>query len=152
MKLLEEKCEFPKMKLLKTPCIGKCSTTFGDDVCRGCRRFSEEIIQWNTYSAQAQANIWFRLNKQLDSVLLPQLPNINSTQLYRFIENKNIRLPENTTLGRSCYTVIKFCQKFPTFIQESGLNISIGHLEEILSICEIQLYENAKIEYNLLFN
>ena len=31
-------------KLIKrTPCIGVCSTTYGDDICRGCRRFRHEI-------------------------------------------------------------------------------------------------------------
>ena len=37
-------------KSLKTPCIGVCSTVFGDDVCRGCKRFQHEVIQWNSYS------------------------------------------------------------------------------------------------------
>lgn len=29
-----------------TPCIGICSTTTGDKVCRGCGRSLEEIRQW----------------------------------------------------------------------------------------------------------
>ncbi len=28
----------------RTPCVGMCSTTYGDLVCRGCRRFSHEIV------------------------------------------------------------------------------------------------------------
>lgn len=38
---------------VKTPCIGVCSTGIGDSVCRGCKRFSHEVIDWNRYS-QAQ--------------------------------------------------------------------------------------------------
>ena len=38
-------------KIIKrTPCIGVCSTTYGDDICRGCRRFRHEITSWINYS------------------------------------------------------------------------------------------------------
>jgi uncharacterized protein len=41
---------------VKTPCIGVCSTGIGDSVCRGCKRFSHEVIAWNSYTpAQKQA-------------------------------------------------------------------------------------------------
>lgn len=41
---------------VKTPCIGVCSTGIGDSVCRGCKRFSHEVIDWNGYTpAQKQA-------------------------------------------------------------------------------------------------
>ncbi|MEM9624509.1 MAG: DUF1289 domain-containing protein, partial [Pseudomonadota bacterium] len=33
----------------RTPCVGICSTTYGDLVCRGCKRFAHEIVQWNAY-------------------------------------------------------------------------------------------------------
>ena len=35
---------------VKTPCIGVCSTGIGDTVCRGCKRFSHEVINWNSYT------------------------------------------------------------------------------------------------------
>jgi len=37
-------------KPVKTPCIGVCSTGIGDTVCRGCKRFSHEVINWNSYT------------------------------------------------------------------------------------------------------
>jgi predicted Fe-S protein YdhL (DUF1289 family) len=41
---------------IKTPCIGVCSTGIGDSVCRGCKRFGHEVIDWNGYTlAQKQA-------------------------------------------------------------------------------------------------
>ena len=43
-------------KPVKTPCIGVCSTGIGDNVCRGCKRFIHEVIDWNSYTeAQKQA-------------------------------------------------------------------------------------------------
>jgi len=44
-----------------TPCIGICSTTYGDLVCRGCKRFSHEIVQWNGFSDSQQARVRARL-------------------------------------------------------------------------------------------
>ena len=46
-----------------TPCVGICSTTYGDLVCRGCMRYAHEIVQWNGYNGQQQAIIWQRLEK-----------------------------------------------------------------------------------------
>lgn len=52
-----------------TPCIGICSTTFGDVVCRGCRRYLHEIIDWNRYSDAEKHLIWRRLNALTEQVL-----------------------------------------------------------------------------------
>ena len=42
----------PKLqkKRSSTPCLGICTTTFGDEVCKGCKRFAHEIISWPKYS------------------------------------------------------------------------------------------------------
>lgn len=45
----------------KTPCIGICSTTYGDLVCRGCKRFAHEITGWNGYAPEQRAAVWQRL-------------------------------------------------------------------------------------------
>lgn len=44
-----------------TPCVGICSTTYGDLVCRGCKRFSHEIVAWNVYNDDQRDRIWHRL-------------------------------------------------------------------------------------------
>ncbi len=41
--------------------MGICSTTYGDLVCRGCKRFSHEVVQWNGYSKEQQSVVWQRL-------------------------------------------------------------------------------------------
>ena len=53
----------------RTPCVGICSTTYGDLVCRGCKRFSHEIVQWNGYDKDQQGLIWERLTTLRDEVL-----------------------------------------------------------------------------------
>jgi hypothetical protein len=47
--------------LRRTPCIGICSTTYGDLVCRGCKRFAHEIVGWNAYESAQRDAVWSRL-------------------------------------------------------------------------------------------
>ena len=46
-----------------TPCLGICSTTYGDDVCNGCKRFVHEIINWPKYSMDERAIVNDRLEE-----------------------------------------------------------------------------------------
>ncbi len=44
------------------PCIGFCSTSLGDEVCKGCGRTAEEVDQWLSLSHEQQQRIWQRVN------------------------------------------------------------------------------------------
>lgn len=46
---------------VKTPCIGVCSTGIGDTVCRGCKRFAHEVIDWNSYTPAQKSVVDQRL-------------------------------------------------------------------------------------------
>lgn len=48
-----------------SPCVGICSTTnVGDNICQGCGRTAEEVIEWNSYSDSKKIAINQRLQKQ----------------------------------------------------------------------------------------
>lgn len=52
-------------RLRRTPCVGVCSTTYGDLVCRGCKRFAHEVVAWNGYEEIQRAAVWQRLRELL---------------------------------------------------------------------------------------
>ena len=54
---------------VNTPCIGRCSTVYGDKICRGCRRYAQEIIAWNHYSDPEKRSILLRLSQQVEQLL-----------------------------------------------------------------------------------
>ncbi len=54
---------------VKTPCVGVCSTGIGDTVCRGCKRFSHEVIAWNSYSEDERAAVLARLDTLLAQIV-----------------------------------------------------------------------------------
>ena len=57
----------------KTPCVGLCSTVYGDQVCRGCKRFRHEIIMWNGYGSSEKAAVWSRLEQLLEQVVVARI-------------------------------------------------------------------------------
>ncbi len=50
-------------KRSSTPCLGICSTTFGDEVCKGCKRFSHEVVSWTKYSLEEREIVNDRIEK-----------------------------------------------------------------------------------------
>lgn len=64
----------------RTPCVGICSTTYGDLVCRGCKRFSHEITGWNTYSAAQRQDVEARLVRLQAGVISGLLEVLDEAQ------------------------------------------------------------------------
>ena len=58
---------------IKTPCVGLCSTVYGDVVCRGCKRFHHEVVNWNAYAEQEKLAVWRRLEILLAQVMMAKL-------------------------------------------------------------------------------
>lgn len=50
----------------RSPCIGVCSTTYGDFVCRGCKRFAHEVVAWNQFNEAQRNRVWDRLSALLE--------------------------------------------------------------------------------------
>ena len=65
-----------------TPCIGICSTTFGDDVCKGCKRFSHEITNWGKFSTDERAIVNSRL-EQFKITILEEKFTISDSNLFK---------------------------------------------------------------------
>lgn len=132
-----------------TPCAGRCSTVFGDAVCRGCRRFNHEVIQWNTYSAEQKQSIWKRLDAQLDQILLPMLPHADLMHVEGFIKGKRIRVYDDSTRGRKLYHALKICEKNKHLALESGLGIQAAQVKPIWTEFERRVLALATASYEL---
>ncbi|MDH2653727.1 DUF1289 domain-containing protein [Acinetobacter baumannii] len=132
-----------------TPCAGRCSTVFGDQVCRGCRRFNHEVIQWNTYTAEQRLAVWKRLDDQLDQILVPMLPQANLQHVEGFILGKRVRLMDGASKGRKLYHALKICEKNKNLAHESGLGISEAQVKEVWTEFERRILALAKASYEL---
>lgn len=76
---------------VKTPCIGVCSTGIGDAVCRGCKRFSHEVIDWNSYSQGQKRIIDQRLSGFLSQCVSNKLRVTDRALLKWQLEIQNVR-------------------------------------------------------------
>lgn len=50
-----------------TPCIAICSTSQGDDVCKGCGRLFEEVQRWTEMSPGQKRATWRRITIEGDA-------------------------------------------------------------------------------------
>ena len=44
-----------------TPCIAICSTSQGDDLCKGCGRSFDEVQHWTAMSPAEKRVVWRRI-------------------------------------------------------------------------------------------
>jgi predicted Fe-S protein YdhL (DUF1289 family) len=84
----------PLFKPVKTPCIGVCSTGIGDSVCRGCKRFAHEVIDWNAYNHQQRLIIAQRLESFLAQIVKNFIEIENQTLLLQQIKHQQILFKE----------------------------------------------------------
>lgn len=82
-------------KRVKTPCIGVCSTGIGDSVCRGCKRFSHEVIDWNSYTLEQKRIVDQRLSGFLSQCVSNKLRVTDKALLRWQLQVQNIRHAEH---------------------------------------------------------
>ena len=73
---------------IETPCIGVCSTIYGDDICRGCHRTFDEIIKWNEFSINKRKIVHDRL-QSLQAKYLSNFFEIYDFELFQSLLSKN---------------------------------------------------------------
>ena len=81
-------------KPVKTPCIGVCSTGIGDSVCRGCKRFAYEVIDWNAYTREQKLMIALRLENFLVQVVQNFIEIVDRDLLAQQIRHQQIQFKE----------------------------------------------------------
>ncbi len=69
-----------KKNKASTPCLGICSTTYGDNVCKGCKRFIHEVINWNKYTVSEKELVNSRL-ESFKLIVLKHRFSISNAQL-----------------------------------------------------------------------
>ncbi len=79
------------MVLIDTPCVGVCSTVYGDGVCRGCKRHFDEVIDWNRFDEPQKTAIYARLDEQADKIVSQFLTIKDPNKLSAALDQYSIR-------------------------------------------------------------
>ncbi|MFK7864119.1 MAG: DUF1289 domain-containing protein [Pseudohongiellaceae bacterium] len=150
------------MSPVKTPCIGICSTTsFGDSVCRGCKRYLFEVIDWNAYDPFEKEAVLRRLEKLEIQILDSKLHIVDEELLIEGM--RKLGLGYDSSLSPFCWVhnlLAKCHQQIPSLAhvglraqpEFAGLTVSaLAKLmdEELLTLSAAHSDRYIGVQYNV---
>ncbi|MFT6388941.1 MAG: putative Fe-S protein YdhL (DUF1289 family) [Cellvibrionaceae bacterium] len=92
---------------IKTPCIGVCSTSISDVVCRGCKRFAHEVIDWNGYSQEQRQLVVDRLDDFLQKIVGNIIDIFDEKKLLKQMQYQQIQFNEQLSSSRWVYELLR---------------------------------------------
>jgi uncharacterized protein len=130
----------------RTPCVGICSTTYGDLVCRGCKRFAHEIVQWNGYEAHQQKLIWSRLQSLRDEVVEHTLSVIDEAAYANQIQAPHL---QSLTAIEQRYELVRHLAIQNAPLSAAGLQASTATDDALATLQSIdsEIYRRSLAHY-----
>ena len=140
-------------KRIRTPCIGICSTTYGDEVCRGCKRFSYEIINWNSFSPEEKEAIWKRLEKLKTQIMSSRVKIFDSELMNEGIKKYRLRVKDDLNDSSKAFEIIKQVSESFEDLMDFGIELfnKEKSLKDLKDDIEIELYTLSKAHYSKYF-
>ncbi len=137
----------------RTPCVGICSTTYGDDVCRGCKRFIHEVINWNSFNPEEKESVWKRLEKLKTLIMQSKISIINEALMEEKIEELQLKINSDLNSLSKAFEIVKLTSKSFDDLNEFGIeivnkNVSLIDLKEEI---EKELYDLSMAHFNRYF-
>ena len=142
-------------RAVPTPCVGICSTTFGDTVCRGCRRYLHEVINWNRYSDNEKRLIWQRLDGLTAQVLPRYFDILSDDRLTNGLRRLRIPFREDASPWIRLATLLKQTARQSPDLAEFGVQrldlsgLSLADLREQM-VVERAVLAGKAIEIDIL--
>ena len=137
----------------RTPCVGICSTTYGDEVCRGCKRFSFEVINWNGFTPEERESVWKRLEKLKTQIMSSRLQILEPELLDNKIRHYQLKIKDDLNDLSKAFELIKQVSESFNDLEEFGIKIlnKKQSLIELKEEIEDELYTLSKAHYEKYF-
>ena len=137
----------------RTPCVGICSTTYGDEVCRGCKRFSFEVINWNGFTPEERESVWKRLEKLKTQIMSSRLQILEPELLDDKIRYYQLKIKDDLYVLSKAFELIKQVSESFKDLEEFGIKIlnKKQSLIELKEEIEDELYILSKAHYEKYF-
>ena len=139
---------------VKTPCVGVCSTVFGDQVCRGCKRFQHEVIEWNGYSDFEKETVWNRLEALKVLIMKSKFTVKDETLLKNKLDALDISYYEKVDPYCWVFDLIKQASQSITDLKEFGVHPlfkSTTNLVDLKQLIEEELFTLSEAHYQRYF-
>lgn len=136
----------------RTPCVGICSTTYGDDVCRGCKRYIHEVINWNSFKPEEKEAVWKRLEK-LKSLIMQSKVEIFDEDLMEYkINELQLKINKDLNSLSKAFEIVKLTSQSFENLKEFGMNLKEkGKLIDLKEKIETELYELSAAHFKRYF-
>ena len=144
--------------LKRTPCVGVCSTTYGDLVCRGCKRFAHEIVQWNGFGESQRSLVWKRLFELRAGAVSACLKVVDPERLRQQALAVQVHDPDDLCELNLAFEVLRRCACSDTDLRRLGLRVSEEPLqaqissEQVLANIEREFYDRSVAQYERNFH
>jgi predicted Fe-S protein YdhL (DUF1289 family) len=134
--------------LKRTPCVGICSTTYGDLVCRGCKRFAHEITAWNGFDDDQRSRVWQRLYDLLDGSVAAHLQIIDEARLTEVAEELRIAERAEVSLQTLAFEVLRRCARRGQSLETMGLAANVKQpAQALLEAVEQEFFQRSMARY-----
>ena len=139
---------------VKTPCVGICSTVFGDEVCRGCKRFQHEIIQWNGYDDVAKRSVLNRLELLKVQIMESKIRITDEGLLMTKLLEFKIKFEEDNNYLCWVFDLLRSGSQSivsPTDFGFELIDNSVSNLSELKKVMEEELFKLSEAHYQRYF-
>ena len=141
-------------KPVKTPCIGICSTVFGDEVCRGCKRFQHEIIEWNTYNDTEKGSVLNRLELLKVQIMQSKISVTDQDLLKSKLLDYKVKFDETNDSLCWVFDLLRSGSQSIEKPSDFGFELkvsSVSNLSELKKVMEEELFQLSEAHYQRYF-
>ena len=141
-------------KSVKTPCIGICSTVFGDEVCRGCKRFQHEIIEWNTYNDTEKVSVLNRLELLKVQIMQSKISVTDQDLLKSKLLDYKVKFDETNDSLCWVFDLLRSGSQSIEKPSDFGFELkvsSVPNLSELKKVMEEELFQLSEAHYQRYF-
>ena len=139
---------------VKTPCIGVCSTVFGDEVCRGCKRFQNEVIDWNSYQDSQKIAVLSRLESLKTQIMESKISIVNKNLLQNQLDTLDIKYVIDDNPFCWVFDLLRQASQSIDSLQDFGVVLKDGvenNLFELKKVIETELFSLSEAHFQRYF-
>ena len=128
------------MNPVKTPCIGICSTTsFGDTVCRGCKRYFFEVKDWHAYDNAAKRAVLQRIEHLIVQIMQSKLRIFSVPNLQQGLQQFSVSYDPSLSpycwlhnLLKKAHRDIERLDEYGVYPRADYANMPLNELHELI--------------------
>ena len=141
-----------KKNRASTPCLGICSTTYGDNVCKGCKRFVHEVISWNKYTTKERELINLRLESFKVKILADRFTVHDPALLASKLENNGIIFNQSLDPLTWRFDLLRATGSQKIDLNDFGVSLKIdARLSDLRQIITKEFLELSESHYDRYF-